>query len=320
MGWGGYGDRKAGGNQGYVMEGQVPIYTFTETPTRVRFLTEDVDVERVMSEKGIVREEAEDFIATKLSQERWLMPVARWEHTIKEIPGKRFFSTVVCPGRGVCFLCAENDKDKENGVSENKLLSYPVRKRFFVPAYVYDMNRVLFIRGAEDFFDDVATYINKHGSNCDFEVFKTGRGFNTKYKVVFTGAETANLDVDASRVLAPKDLDFMLDTEEWRRRIEGGPGARAPGPRIDASRPAGSVEPIGREAASGAPVKVDSGAAAKAPKSKPGDFALPFGSHKGRTLKQLYDLGEEEYVTFLATQGAGLVQERAKAFLEEVKK
>jgi hypothetical protein len=321
-GWSGYGDKKGGANQGFVVEGKVPIFSFSETETKVRFLTESVEVEDLMSKNGWAREQAEDFVNTKLIHEKWIMPVTRWEHSIKEIPGKRFFTTVVCRGRQACELCAENEAAKENGVTENKLLPYGVRKRFYVPAWFYDLKRVLFVRGAEDFFDDIASYIGKNGPDSDFGIWKVGRGFNTKYKSVFLGVG-APMDVDWSAIPAPKDLDFSLDEEEWRRRIDGGPGARtarpdaAPAaqaarepvqPRADAAAVPPSSPEIPKHGA------VDVAVRPAGPEST-ADFVVPFGSHKGKTFKQLFDLGETDYIKFLADQGAGLVKQKATDYL-----
>ena len=307
MGWGSYGESKGRQSLGYVVEGNVPVYQFTDAPTKVRFLTEDVSVEDVMAKLGMVREQAEEHVNTKMVHERWIMPVARWEHSIKEIPGKRFFSTVVCAGRGTCPLCAENDAAKENGVTENKLLPYPVRKRFFVPAYFYEMGKVLFVRGAEDFFDDVAKYVNREGSSADFEIWKTGKGFNTKYKSSFLG-KGGELPAFSPPML-PKELDFRTDEAEFKRRIEGGPGAAKSAYRDGAA---------GQEERGSQPSKAED-KPPQAPSQSAGDFEVPFGSHKGKTLKQLYDLGEEDYVKFLAENAAGIVQEKAKAFLESKK-
>ena len=320
-GWGGYGDKKGGANQGFVMEGKVPIFTFSETAVKVRFLTESVEVEDVMAKESWAREQAEDFINTKLIHDKWIMPVARWEHSIKEIPGKRFFTTVVCRGRGACELCAENDVAKDQGITENKLLPYGVRKRFYVPAYFYEMKRVLFVRGAEDFFDDIASYLGKNGINSDFEIWKAGKGFNTKYKSVFLGVGEP-LEVDWASIPAPKDLDFSLDDAEWRRRIDGGPGARtaAPSgaPATQAAPAAAQTSPSAREVPPSSPDAPKHGAVdvgSKPMETKTADFVVPFGTHKGKTLKQLFDLGEEEYIEFLAEQGAGLVKQKATDFL-----
>lgn len=312
MGWGGYGEGTGGRNsQGFVMEGQVPVFQFSEAHVKVRFLTQDVKVEDLMSEKGMVREEAQDFLMTRLIHEKWIMPVARWEHQIKEILGKRFFSTIICPGRGACELCAQNAADKDNGVSENKMLSYPVRKRFFVPAYFYDMQRVLFVRGNEDFFNGIADYVNKNGQDVDFEIWKEGKGFNTKYKSFFAGTG-APMDVDWASIPVPEALDFSLDQQEWRRRIDGGAGAR----RAQSEQPAAQARPVAQAPAQEAakPAQAPQVQTQKVEDDVDG-FVIPFGQHKGMTFLQMYNLGDLAYVKFLAENSAGAVKTAAAAFV-----
>lgn len=301
MGWSGYNDRQGGssGNQdGYVEEGNVKKYLFTESPRRVRFLTEDVTVEDLMSEAGLTREEAEDRLFTKVANERWIMPFSYWEHQIKEIPGKRFFSTAACRGRSKCQMCADNDREREQGVGENKLLPYPVRKRFMVPAYVYDLDMVLFVVCNEEFFNDVANYVNRHGSKSDFEIWKVGKGLQTKYKSAYVGpSDDRTIDGEYP---SPQEVNLLCDDEELRRRIEGGKPRARGAPAQQQARPAA------QDAQS---VPSNRGA---------GDFEVTFGTHKGKTLKQLFDLGEREYIEFLAKNSAGVVQSSAKAFLEGV--
>jgi|GEM_PF-5348805 len=288
-------ERSQKNTQGYILEGNVPIYIFSENPVRVRFLTEDISIEQVMSEMNLVREAAIEYIGTKLIHEKWIQPVSHWEHQIKEIPGKRYFSTVVCKGRNCCPLCNENIIARNNGVSENKLLPYPVRKRFVVPAWFYDMGKILYVRGAEDFFDDISTYINKNGVNSDFDIYKQGRGFNTKYRSIYIGPSPVN-ELDLSQIILPKNLNFELDEAEYLRRINGG----------------NIREAVQEED------KPQDKSQEKQEKEIVGDFTLPFGSHKGKSLKQLFDLGETDYLEFLSKNSSGLVQEKVIAFMKEI--
>lgn len=315
MGWEGYGQgRASAASQGFVQEGNVFLFVFPDKPTKVRFLTEDVDIEQVMKEQNLVREAAQEYVATRLCFEKWVMPIAKWEHQIKEIPGKRYFSTAVCLGRNTCPMCAENERDRQNGVTENKMLSYPVRKRFLVPVYVYDLNRVLILRAAEDFINDVAKYIGRQGINSDFEVWKEGKGFNTKYKSAFLGVGE-RLDIDPSAIPAPGSLDFSLTPEELARRIDGG-GSRPSTPRSEP--PAATQQPPAAQPAPQAATgreTVDVEARVVPAAGGPGDFVIPFGSHKGRTVKQVFDLGETEYLTFLAKNASGAAKDAACTFL-----
>ena len=86
-------------NLGYVEEGNIKKFKFTETAQRVRFLTEDVDVEQLMSDQKMSREEAVDYINRNIGRDKWLAPKSFWEHSIKSIPNQRFFSTVACIGK-----------------------------------------------------------------------------------------------------------------------------------------------------------------------------------------------------------------------------
>jgi len=281
---------------GYVEEGNIKKYLFNSEPTRVRFLTEDISPEDLMAEFKITREEAEDKLFTKVANEHWIMPYSYWEHQIKEIPGKRYFATAACGGRGHCALCVDNDADRANGINENKLLTYPVRKRFMVPAWFYDLKLVLFVIGNEEFFNDIATYVNKHGSASDFTIWKMGTGLNTKYKSAYDG-KAELVDISTLDVISPAGVNITVNEVELNRRISGGKPSQN-----STSTPASAPAP----------------APAPAPASNTGSFEITFGSHKGKTLQQLYDLGDQEYIEFLVKNSAGMVQEAAKAFMEKV--
>jgi hypothetical protein len=314
MGWGKYAGAQGGGssqNKGWVEEGNALVYMFSNDPTRCRFLTEDVSVEDVMAERKVTREEAEDILLTKVSQDRWVMPKSIWEHTIKEVPGKRFFSTVACTGRNRCSLCKENDAAKDTGISENKLLPYPIRRRFLAPAYFYELNRVLFVRAAEDFFDGVADYVNKHGSDCDFDIYKVGRGMDTKYKSVFSGKSQVIPDGGYPTVaLSPRELDTSCSEEELKRRLDGGRRVE----QASAVQRGDSPVVVAVPAAVTVPGPVT--ASVPVPVVAPTEeFKLPFGQHKGLTFSQLVSAGNGEYVKFLAENSAGLVQKAAREFL-----
>lgn len=295
-GWGGYAKSNGKANNGYVEEGNAKCYMFSEEPTRVRFLTEDISVEQVMSDKKITREEAEDFVYTKLSQDRWVMPKSYWEHSIKEIPGKRFFSTATCLGRNRCQLCVENDIAKNNGITENKLLPFPVRKRFIVPAYFYDLGLVLMVRGNEEFFDGIANYIAKNGVNCDFDIYKKGKGFNTTYHAIFDGISKDALP-EGLVIQSPRELDTFCGHDELTRRVEGGKPKDAPYQKKEEIPETGAKEPGEKQTES------------------EGEFKLPFGTHKGLTFDQLQKAGNGDYIKFLAENSAGEVQKKAKEFL-----
>ena len=348
--WGDYakgsGNGSSAESQGFVEEGGLKVMIFSENHTRLRFLTEDISVEDLMAQEKMTREEATDALYTKVSRDRWIFPISYWEHQIKEIPGTRFFATAACRGRSNCAMCDENNKAKESGITENKFLPYPVRKRFLVPAFVYDLGMVVFIRGSDQFFDAMAVYLNQHGSAIDFEVWKTGKGLNTEYKSMYLGpAQLTNLKELADTGItwpAPKDTSLIVSEVEVAARMKGGKQktptptpVAAPAqryvPPVAAPAPAGEEVPhyvagsdgVATPSASNIPkkeagkvvIKGASAPVAPTPSGDAGSFEVTFGSHKGMTLRQLYDLGEEQYIDFLAKNSAGQVKAAATEFL-----
>ena len=291
--WGDFADSKGvTSNSGYTEEGNIKKFLFTEKPQRIRFLTEDVDVEQVMSEQKMSRDEAIDYINRNVGTTKWLAPKSFWEHSIKSIPNTRFFSTVACTGKGFCPLCHENNVAREKGVSENKMLPYPVRKRFVCPIYVYDLKMVLYLVAAEDFYKDVSRYIEKNGSAIDFEVSKSGKGFNTEYHGYFLGkAEEPLPKLD---VLAPKDVNLFCGEEELQRRVGGQIGSAQPAPTTISAT--GAVTPA-------------------APVEPQADFVLPFGTHKGKTFAEVEQIAGIDYIKFLADNSTGTVQSEAEKYL-----
>jgi hypothetical protein len=314
-GWSGYGDKKAGSNLGYVEENGVKVFLFSEAPARVRFLTEDVKAEDIMASMGLVREAAEDYILTKLIHEKWIMPKSYWEHKINAIPGKRYYSTAACAGKNRCQMCMENDAARESGVSENKFLPYPVSKKFIVPAYFYDLKAVLFVRGNQQFFDGIAKYIDKSGSVVDFEIYKKGLKLQTTYESTFLGPSLEALP-EGLQYPKPSEVDLVPSPEALAAAIEGSPPPRQGGQQRPASGASAGVG-VDFKAAAAASKAEQAPPKQEAPKDEgPGTFALPFGTHKGLTIKQVFDLGEVDYLKFIAEQSSGLVQEKVKAFLD----
>lgn len=294
--WGDFADssNSVGSNLGYVEEGNVKKFKFTDKAQRVRFLTEDLDLSKIMSDKKITREEAIDYVNRTVAKEKWVMPKSFWEHTVKSIPNQRFFSTIVCTGRNQCVCCLANEQAKENGVTENKFLPYPIRKRFICPAFVYDLNMVLYVVGNESFFGGIAKYIEKHGSDIDFELSKSGKGFDTKYEAFFLGKSETPLPAGLE-VIAPKDLDLFCGAEEVKRRIEG--GSSAPKSPVHGEEPKRDVEPSASSA--------------------DGEFKLPFGTYKGKTFAEIEQTDGREYIEFLAKNSVGTVQQEAEKYLSK---
>lgn len=301
MAWGTFGDAKTSSSAGFVLEGNVKKFKFTEQAQRVRFLTEDVDIEQIMSEKHIGRDEAEDFVMRNIAPNKWIMPKSFWEHSIKSIPNQRFFSTVFCLGKNKCTLCAENDKVRAMGTTENKMLPYPVRKRFLVPVWVYDLKQVLYLIGSEDYLNTIARYIDKHGSNIDFEVSKRGKGFDTSYDVIFLGKSEEELPADIE-ILKPSEVDMYCGDEELQHRITGERKQNAEFNREP--NPVHGEEP-----------KQSFDDTQTVPKTETKEFVMPFGTHKGKTLKEIEASDGIEYVKFLAENSVGAVQAEAEKYI-----
>lgn len=314
--WGDFADSSSGvtSNLGYVEEGNIKKFKFTTQAQRVRFLTEDIDVEQVMSEQKMSREEAVDYINRTIGREKWLAPKSFWEHSIKSIPNQRFFSTVACVGKTGCLCCAENEKARAQGVTENKMLPYPVRKRFVCPAYVYDLKMVLYVIGAEDFFSSIAKYIEKNGSDVDFELSKEGKGFDTTYIAFFLGKATEKLpDV---KVIAPADIDLFCGEEEARRRMTGGtskPKSPVHGEEPRRTPTAEEDREFDRKFDEMAKATTD-----EKPSVDPsGVFKMPFGTHKGKTFAEIEQIDGRDYIKFLSENSVGTVQIEAEKYLNK---
>ena len=311
--WGDFADSSSGvtSNLGYVEEGNIKKFKFTTQAQRVRFLTEDIDVEQVMSEQKMSREEAVDYINRTIGREKWLAPKSFWEHSIKSIPNQRFFSTVACVGKTGCLCCAENEKARAQGVTENKMRPYPVRKRFVCPAYVYDLKMVLYVIGAEDFFSSVAKYIEKNGSDIDFELSKEGKGFDTTYSAFFLGKATEKLP--DLKVIAPADIDLFCGEEEARRRMTGGvskPKSPVHGEEPTRMPTAEEDRELDRKFDNMKDVE-------PSPKAGGGEFKMPFGTHKGKTFAEIEQIDGRDYIKFLSENSAGTVQIEAEKYLNK---
>lgn len=289
----------------WVQEGNVPLYIFKTESDHIRFLVKDFDIGKIARSKKISKEEAEEYAYTNLLWEKWIMPVPLWEHTIPGIQGVRYFSVAACAGLQKCPLCAENNVAKEKGVTDNKMLPYSVRKRFVVPIWSYRLEKLLYLKQSQDFFEEIASYIDKHGINIDFDVFKTGKGFNTKYKAIFLGeAQLKDLDV---KPMLPGKVSMILDAETLAKRLGEAPSFEPE--EIEKEKAESKNKEEDDDFEDDIPVTDD---------EDPGVFELPFGSHKGQTLRELFELGERNYLDFLKTKSSGVVQQKVTAFLETV--
>jgi len=250
-------------SQGFIHQGNVDVFLFTREKQRVTPL----------------------FCAVG-SGDVWTQPVELWEHNIKEITGIRFFSTTVCPGRDRCQLCAENRTARENGVSENKFLPYPVRKRYVIPVWHYQMNRVLYLVAAQSFFEDMIVYIEQN-SEADFEIWKTGVGFETRYRLLHipdTRLTKQERD-ELLKTLRPSQID-LTDNEETLRKKTIGKAEILDNNTMSEQNDAEDV------------------------------FCLPFGQEKGKTLSQLHQEGKDKLIEFYAEHATGRVQEESRRWLE----
>jgi hypothetical protein len=288
---------KTGIQKDWIMEGKVPTFLFKSDPERVRFLMKDVSIQSIMKSKKLSKEEAQNFINTELLWESWIMPVGFWEHSIPSITGKRFYSTMVCRGMQTCPLCAENNEAKDNGVTENKLLPYPIRKRYVAPVYSYRFKKILFVRQHQDFYEDIAAYVEKHGLDIDFDFSKSGKGLNTRYKSIYLGESEKKMSEIKLKVILPKDLDFTISQEELTKRLGGIPDF--------------VPEDIKKDDFIADDIKESSDESL----DEDGDFIIPFGSHKGKSIQELFDMGEIKYLEFLTEKASGVVRDKVEAFL-----
>lgn len=292
-----------GGSKQFVNECGLDMMLISETKERVSFLTENIDVDQVMSLKQMTKEQATEHIYTVMAEEKWINPKAYWEHQVPSIPNQRFFSTIPCQGKfNDCKCCNDNEA---SGAEENKLKPFPIRKKFLVPVWVYSMNRVLWIRQNEKFINAIGGYINQNGANIDFDVWRTGKGFSTEYHSMFIGPRSA--DLSSVVVTPPNKIDFTLSLEEINKRINGSLKSASSTQQFTPSQPFNEYKPPIQELP---PVQSQTSASA-------GSYIMPFGTFKGQTLEAVFQAGEVEYIKFNATQGAGLVQAKASEFLKE---
>lgn len=292
---------KSGSGQSadWVEEGNIEVFVFKQEPKRCRFLTEPVDLEKLMSEQQLSREQAQEYVNTELMWQQWIMPIGMWEHVIPQIPGQRYFSTIPASRDPENPITKANEQARQNGTTENKMLPFPLRKRFLVPAYFYGYDKVLFVKQSEEFFKDVAEYINRQGHMIDFDLYKEGKGFQTKYKAMFVG-EAENKDpVSNFEMLAPNEINMEPAEEEIQRKLG------------NTSKSKSSVnQNKGTEEAKPQEAKAEPETSGEA-----GEFVMPFGSHKGKTLQQIWDEGNTEYLEFIRDNSAGAVQKSVAAYL-----
>ena len=187
------------------------------------------------------------------------------------------------------------------------MLPYPVRKRFICPAYVYDLKMVLYVIGAEDFFSSIAKYIEKNGSDIDFELSKEGKGFDTTYSAFFLGKATEKLP--DLKVIAPADIDLFCGEEEARRRMTGGTSKLKSPVHGEESRVTTDEKPS-------ADPSFDSMKNVE-PKAGDGEFKMPFGTHKGKTFAEIEQIDGRDYIKFLSENSVGTVQIEAEKYLNK---
>ena len=202
-------ETQQGKGRDFVSEGNVPVYLISREPTRAHFLVKTLDVKEY-EKKGMTKEAIDDLLYAELMWQDWYVPVSMWEHTVI-INGK--FSTSFCIGAN-CELCKENQQARSNGIDENRLLPYPVRRRYVLPAWFYKLEKVLFVKQTADFFREVDKYIAKFGQ-CDFEIYKEGQGMGTIYKVTYSGqSETPKIEEEFSK---PSEIDFTpVEQKDFR--------------------------------------------------------------------------------------------------------
>lgn len=273
----------------FVTEGNVPVLLFRKKERRVQFLFKMFDA-KPYEKKKMSEEEIKELYQSKLKWEHWYEPVAHWEHTVIE-NGK--FSAVACAG-AKCTCCETNAGAKDKGVTDNKMLPFPMRKRFALPVWVYDLEQVLYIKQAQQYFEEVGAYVDKHGNDVDFGVYKTGAGLDTRYHLIFIG----KADLVSVETMLPNELDFIApenkDFQEWAEEDDP---ANVRGTTVT---PEGGIESdmeIGKKA---------------------GAFVIDFGDYKDKTLKEIWDSGDKEFLNFLVMKTDGVVKKKAEEFLKEM--
>lgn len=296
-------DQKSGSqsNKEWIQEGNIETFVFKEESILVHPIVEPIDINAIMAEQKITNDEAIEYVNTKLYKEKWIMPTSMWEHVIPSIPGKRYFSTFACQGSERCKGCIENEAAKLRGIEENKLLPFPYRKRFLLPFWIYNYNRFLFVKQTQDFFEDMSAYFDKHGFEIDFEFYKTGKGFSTKYKLMYSGPTKFNKEeLNKNKVLLPNEIDLFISDEELDKKVYNNNSNK------NKSSNQENIQPIGQSVNQNNSSNSDS----------VGDFVIPFGTHKDKTIKQIDLEGNTDYLNFMLTNSTGLIQQKVKEYLE----
>jgi len=331
-----------GSKEAFIREGNLDFLTIAEEKHRITPLTQAVDVDLVMSGNQMTREQAMEHIYTVMAESMWINPKAYWEHSVPSIPNTRFYSTIPCQGRQTCKCCADNGIAETQGITENKMKPFPVRKKFIIPVWSYKLNRVLFIRKNEKFVGAMGEYINQFGDAIDFDVWRTGKGFSTEYHSMYIGARTGQVPTNVEIIL-PNQIDLTIPEEEINKRI-GNKSAGARGTAIQQqpaqptpqygqninqqSQPAQPAQPFQnyQQPPAGQPapgqnqvthIHDDTPIPGTVIEPSVGMYMFPFGNYKGQSLESVYLAGDLDYLKFLANQGAGLVKEKVTAFLME---
>ena len=266
----------------FITEGNVPCLLIKKKHRKIQFLFEMFDA-GPYTKKGMSEEEVKELFQSKLKLENWYEPIAHWEHTIIEV-GK--FSTTACSGTK-CSNCEANDGARNNGVTENKMLPFPVRKMFVLPVWVYELERVLFIKQAQQFYEEIGAYAEKHGNGMDFDIYKTGSSLGTRYHSIFAG----KADLIKAEVMMPNELDFISpENKDFKEFAEADV----------------TLKDLDNKFMGG-----------KNPKGV-GAFVIDFGDYKDKTLKEIWDSGDKEFLDFLVMKTDGVVREEAEKFLKEM--
>ena len=300
MGWN-LNDQKSGqsSNKEWIAEGNIEILVFKEETISIYPLVKSIDLDKIAEENRITKNEAHELVNTELYKHEWYLPFPMWEHVVPSIPGKRFFTTIPCQGiQNSCKCCEENESAKLRGIEENKLLPYPFRKRYIIPVYVHNYNKVLYMKQNQDYFEDMSKYLDKHGFESDFDIWKTGKGFNTKYKSMYGGPTKFIPDmISGIKILKPSEIDFTMDSAEISKKLG------SVSVNIDYSN-----NDIIQNNMSNNNVK-----------NAIGEFIIPFGTHKGKSIKQIDLEGGINYLNFMLTNSTGVIQKEVALYLESKK-
>lgn len=342
--WGNYKQQSGKGEQKkYSIEGNVEILRIPEEKVQFKVLLRPVD-SQLLEANGYgqvtLEEEIDTIVAKDLMYKYWVAPIPFWSHNIPAIPGKRFFSRAICPGKDICPMCAENDRLTANAEKvTNDIRPYPINKRYLFPIWVYDLNKVMFMLQNERYLDDAAAVLGQFGPETDLITYREGAKLRTTYKVMYAGpTKMPGFDVP---IMSPSEVNPVPSQEEVLRRmgVTGRPSAapvyqptQQPSPATPSYPPSQQATPVvpGYQPPQQAyqpppqqqelippqpPEQVMSQAGMHKGAEDVNLGIITFGRHKGKDISQVFE-EDPSYIKYLAKNANGPLKEQAEELLE----